>query len=290
MTEAFIGLGSNLDDRIESLSRALDAIGEVEDTAILGVSNVVESRPWGVTDQPLFANAVAHIATAIPADRLLEILQDIETSLGRIRAERNGPRTIDLDILLYGDDEWVTPVLTVPHPRLAERDFAVTPLLELAPDTTWPDGTPVTRDRAKEGRIVGVLGPVPGYEAFTPRRGEAEPAGAMAPSSAASRIRPAQSVQPTGDAGAWAEVASATFNAHGGIALSAQLLFDAAILEQEGIPYEWDPLPPEEEYSPWMLPRVHRLLVPPALAERARELLAAVHAAPLVPEGDESAS
>ncbi len=267
MTDAYVGLGSNIGDRLTNLRRALEGMEALDETTVLAVSNAVESQPWGVTDQPPFANAVARVATAIPADRFLSALKDLEVALGRTPGERNGPRVIDLDILLFGDDEWQTPDLTVPHPRLAERDFAVTPLLEIAPHAEWPDGSPITRERATEGAVTATLGPVPGFEELTP------PVGGW-----------------TGEQrygaefGAWEEVASRRFAAQTGTSFAMDLLFDAAVLEQEGIPIGWDPLPPQEEYSPWALPRLYRLLVPPPLAMRARELLAAVHAAPMLAE------
>lgn len=262
MTDAYVGLGSNLGDRLANLRRALDAIGGLDETRVISVSNAVESEPWGVTDQPPFANAVARIATAIPADRLLGLLEDIEAALGRVPGERYGPRLIDLDVLLYGDDEWDTPELTVPHPRLADRDFAVSPLLEIAPHAEWPDGSPVTRDRATQGRITSGLGPVPGYEDVTP-----PPGGWTGPQRFGA------------DFAGWEEIASRRFAVGVGTSFAMDLLFDAAVLEQEGIPIGWDPMPPQLEYSPWALPRTYRLLVPPTMAARARELLADVHAA-----------
>lgn len=267
MTDAYIGLGSNIGDRLMNLQRALRGMEAFDETRVVAVSNVVESTPWGVTDQPLFANAVARLATAIPADRFLVLLKDLEAVLGRTPGERNGPRVIDLDILLFGDDEWQTPDLTVPHPRLAERDFAVTPLLEIAPHAEWPDGSPITRERATEGRITATLGPVPGFEESTP------PVGGWTGTQRYGQ-----------EFGAWEEVASRRFSVNSGTSFAMDLLFDAAVLEQEGIPFGWDPLPPQEEYSPWALPRMYRLLVPPPLAVRARELLAAVHAAPMLAE------
>lgn len=263
MTDAYVGLGSNLGDRLENLRQALDAIEALEETRVVSVSSVVESVPWGVSDQPLFANAVARVATEYPADRFLDALKEIETALGRVPGERYGPRVIDLDILLFGDDEWQTPALTVPHPRLAERDFAVTPLLEVAPHAEWPDGSPITRERATEGRITGSLGPVPGYEEVTPPVGGWFRPGAPAEAFAS-----------------WEMVASRRFSAGQGTSFALDLLFLATVLEQEGIPFGWDPLPPQQEYSPWALPRMYRLMVPAHHAARARELLAAVSAAP----------
>lgn len=273
MTDAYVGLGSNLGDRQDNLRRALEAIGALESTEVITVSNVVESVPWGVSDQPLFANAVARVATEYPADRFLGALKDIETSLGRTPGERYGPRVIDLDILLFGDDEWETPELTLPHPRLAGRDFAVTPLLEIAPHAEWPDGSPVTRERATEGRITGTLGPVPGFEEITPPVG-----GWTGPQGRGAEF------------GAWEEVASRRFAAGQGTTFALDLLFDAAVLEQEGIPVGWDPLPPQQEYSPWALPRMYRLLVPALFAARAREVLAQVARAIPVPDEDAAAA
>lgn len=263
MTDAYVGLGSNLGDRIAHIREALEAIGALEETEVVSVSNVVESVPWGVSDQPLFANAVARIATEYPADRFLEALKDIETALGRVAGERYGPRPIDLDILLFGDDEWQTPELTVPHPRLAERDFAVTPLLEIAPHAEWPDGSPITRERATEGRISATLGQVPGFEEFTPPVGGWFAAGGT-----------------SDEFVTWETVASRRFSAGQGTSFALDLLFLATVLEQEGIPFGWDPLPPQQEYSPWALPRTYRLMVPAAFARRARDLLTEVSAAP----------
>jgi 2-amino-4-hydroxy-6-hydroxymethyldihydropteridine diphosphokinase len=262
VTDTYIGLGCNLGDRLIHMRQALRGIEGFDDTEVVSVSNAVESTPWGVTGQPPFANAVARVATAIPADRFLGLLKDLEATMGRTPGERNGPRVIDLDILLFGDDEWETPELVVPHPRLAERDFAVTPLLEIAPHAEWPDGSPVTRERATAGRITGSLGAVPGYEDRTPPVG-----GWTGPHGYGQEF------------GEWEEVASARFSVGRGTTFAMDLLFDAAVLEQEGISVGWDPLPPQEEYSPWALPRVYRLLVPPQSAMRARQLLAEVRAA-----------
>ena len=162
-TLAYIGLGSNLGDRAANLAAALRAIGEIPETEGLGVSRAYESEPWGGIEQPAYANAVAVVATDLRADQLMERLSDIEDSLGRVRAERFGPRTIDLDILLFGDDEWERPDLTIPHPRMLERAFVVGPLLEVDPRVTMPDGSPVTRARAQLGRVTGVLGAIPGF-------------------------------------------------------------------------------------------------------------------------------
>ena len=263
-TDAYIGLGSNMGDRLANLSHALVAMSALEGVHVIAVANAVESQPWGVSEQPPFANAVARVGTALRADQMLVALKDIEVRLGRRGGPRYGPRIIDLDILLFGDEEWDTPDLVIPHPRLAERDFAVTPLLEVAPQAAWPDGSPVTRDAATEGRISGALGPVPGFEQITPPPGGWVTAG-----------------RPEGTG--WEEVANSVFVAGRGLSFSTQLMFDAAVLEQEGIPVAWDPMPPGEEYSPWALPRLYRLLVPAAFADRARRVLVEARSGEILP-------
>jgi 2-amino-4-hydroxy-6-hydroxymethyldihydropteridine diphosphokinase len=136
---AYIGLGSNLGDRDGTLRAALERLGEL---GPLRVSSFRETEPVGVTDQPLFLNAAAELETDLGARELLERLFEIERELGRERSAetRWGPRTIDLDLLLYGEETIDEPGLTVPHPRLAERRFALEPLDELAPDLALPDG------------------------------------------------------------------------------------------------------------------------------------------------------
>ncbi|MDZ4655403.1 MAG: 2-amino-4-hydroxy-6-hydroxymethyldihydropteridine diphosphokinase [Coriobacteriia bacterium] len=252
MTDAFIGLGANLGDRLNTLTQALRLVEVLPDTRVVCVSHVYETAPWGVTDQPDFANAVAHIRTPLAADDLLVRLQDIETTLGRVRAERYGARTIDLDILLFGDEEWASPTLTVPHPRLLEREFAVVPLLEISPEVRLPDGTPVTREAAVHGRITRGLGEVPGFE----DRSAAEFLGQE-----------------------WVEVASSAAIGRVDRAPDLRLLFFQTILEAEKIPFAYDPFAPTENYNPWGLTRTVRLLVPAMHAARARRLLAEAAAA-----------
>lgn len=129
---AYIGLGSNLGDRRTLLERALERLRP------LRVSRIVETEPWGKTDQPRFLNAVAEISTDLEPDALLGRLLDLERELGRVRTERWGPRTIDLDLLLYDDREVRTAALDVPHPRLAGRRFVLEGLAELCPDRAVP--------------------------------------------------------------------------------------------------------------------------------------------------------
>jgi 2-amino-4-hydroxy-6-hydroxymethyldihydropteridine diphosphokinase len=110
---------------------------------VAAVSSAYESAPWGPVEQPPFLNAVVRLETALPPSPLLGVLLDVEARLGRVRAVRWGPRTCDLDLLLYGDETVDTPELQVPHPRLADRRFVLDPLLELAPDAQLPDGRPL---------------------------------------------------------------------------------------------------------------------------------------------------
>ena len=139
MTVAYIGLGSNLGAREENLRAALERLGRV---GPLRVSRLRETEPVGVTDQPRFLNAAAELETDLGPRELLARLLEIERELGRERVAetRWGPRPIDLDLLVYGEEAIDEPGLTVPHPRLAERRFALEPLHELAPELRLPDG------------------------------------------------------------------------------------------------------------------------------------------------------
>jgi 2-amino-4-hydroxy-6-hydroxymethyldihydropteridine diphosphokinase len=139
---AYIGLGSNLGDREENVRRALELL---EDLGAVRSSTVRETDPIGITEQPKFLNAVAELDTDLPAGELLQRLLAIERELGRDREHelRWGPRTIDLDLLLYGAATIDEPGLTVPHPRLAKRRFVLEPLHELDPQLALPDGRPI---------------------------------------------------------------------------------------------------------------------------------------------------
>lgn len=140
MTEAFIALGSNLGDRRAQLLAAVDAIAALPGTRVVACSAFIETQPVGPVPQGLYLNGVVHVETALGARALLESLLAIEAGLGRDRAsaERWGPRTVDLDLLLYGSDEIDEPGLHVPHPRLSERRFVLEPLCELAPELIVP--------------------------------------------------------------------------------------------------------------------------------------------------------
>ena len=142
---AYVGLGSNLGEREASLREALERLGRLEGIEVVAVSSFRETDPVGVIDQPRFVNAAASLETTLGPRELLDRLLEVERSLGRDRSreERWGPRTIDLDLLLYGDEIVDEPGLEVPHPRLAERAFVLEPLLELDPELRLPDGRPL---------------------------------------------------------------------------------------------------------------------------------------------------
>jgi 2-amino-4-hydroxy-6-hydroxymethyldihydropteridine diphosphokinase len=138
-----IGLGGNLGDPIVTLRSALGLIAALPGVEVDGVSSAYESAPIGLADQPPFVNAAARLCTGIPLRNLLVGLLEVERELGRVRSVRFGPRTCDLDILLAGAEVVQEPGLSVPHPRLTERRFALEPLIELDPELTLPDGRPL---------------------------------------------------------------------------------------------------------------------------------------------------
>ena len=142
--EAIVGLGSNLGNRADNLSRARRAMADHPAIRLLAESPVYETDPVGVTDQPAFYNQVAAVATALSPEELLSVLLKIETSLGRVREKRWGPRLIDLDLLVYFGETRDSPGLRLPHPRMEERAFVVAPLLDLPADglfasAEWPE-------------------------------------------------------------------------------------------------------------------------------------------------------
>jgi 2-amino-4-hydroxy-6-hydroxymethyldihydropteridine diphosphokinase len=139
----YIGLGGNLGDPIATLRDALARMAKLEGVELDAVSSAYESAPVGLTDQPPFVNAAARILTELPLRVVLDGLLAVEQELGRERTIRYGPRTCDLDILLAGAEVADEPGLSVPHPRLAERRFALEPLVELDPALRLPDGTPL---------------------------------------------------------------------------------------------------------------------------------------------------
>jgi 2-amino-4-hydroxy-6-hydroxymethyldihydropteridine diphosphokinase len=143
---AYVGLGANLGDREDAIRRAVALLAADPEVEVIAVSSLRETDPVGYLDQPAFLNGACAVETALPAAELLERLLAVERALGRRRdGPRYGPRTIDLDLLLYGREEVDEPGLTVPHPELPERRFALEPLLELDPSLTLPDGRPLAR-------------------------------------------------------------------------------------------------------------------------------------------------
>ena len=140
MRAVYIGLGGNLGDPIATLRDALARIAGREGVELEAVSSAYESAPVGLTDQPPFVNAAARLLTALPLREVLAGLLVVEQELGRVRTVRYGPRTCDLDILLAGAEIADEPGLSVPHPRLVERRFALEPLVELDPGLLLPDG------------------------------------------------------------------------------------------------------------------------------------------------------
>ena len=134
--KVYVGLGSNLGDRMENLRRGVLAISK--DVRIEAISSVYETEPWGYEEQPKFLNAVMVGRVALSAPRLLEELKKTEKEVGRRASFQWGPRVFDADLLLYGDEVIDTPNLMVPHPRLHERAFVLAPLAEVAPDLVHP--------------------------------------------------------------------------------------------------------------------------------------------------------
>jgi 2-amino-4-hydroxy-6-hydroxymethyldihydropteridine diphosphokinase len=139
-TIAYIGLGANLGKRRETIAAALRRLDQDERARVLGATEPIETDPVGYLDQPRFLNAAARVETARSPRELLELLLAIERDLGRVRARgpRYGPRTIDLDLLLYGNEVIDEPGLQVPHPRMHERRFVLEPLAELDPGLVVP--------------------------------------------------------------------------------------------------------------------------------------------------------
>jgi 2-amino-4-hydroxy-6-hydroxymethyldihydropteridine diphosphokinase len=138
VTIAYVGLGSNLGDRESLIREAAALIGAAR------LSTIIETEPWGYEDQPRFLNAVAEVETQLGARDFLEQLLDVERRLGRARTARAwGPRTIDLDLLLYGDEQLDEPGLVVPHPHLEQRLFVLEPLAELVPSRRIPGSVTV---------------------------------------------------------------------------------------------------------------------------------------------------
>jgi 2-amino-4-hydroxy-6-hydroxymethyldihydropteridine diphosphokinase len=134
MTLATLGLGGNIGDPPAAMVQALAAFAADENCRLLAVSHLYSTPPWGKTDQADFFNCCALIETSLDAEALLDLCLDIEKSMKRVRIERWGPRTIDIDVLTFGDGSIVTERIEVPHPRMTERAFVLMPLADIAPD------------------------------------------------------------------------------------------------------------------------------------------------------------
>ncbi len=172
---AYLGLGSNVGDRLETLTSAVFALDDSDGIEVTEVSGVYETAPWGGVEQAPFLNMVVAVRTTRSPQALLEELQATEAAYGRDRAreERWGPRTLDIDILLYDDVAVDEEGLTIPHPRLAERAFVLVPLLDVFPGGSLPDGRRLSRLLAALSPVEGIdlhvrLADVPGAGRGTP--------------------------------------------------------------------------------------------------------------------------
>lgn len=140
MHRVYISIGSNLGDPEHNIRTALRKIDSTAGIKVVNVSSLYLTEPVGFEDQPWFHNCVAELNTELGPQTLLEALQQIENDLGRVRTVRWGPRTLDLDILLFDRLQINSESLTIPHPRMKERSFVMVPLGEIAPDAVFPDG------------------------------------------------------------------------------------------------------------------------------------------------------
>lgn len=138
MATAYVALGSNLDDPRVQVERGFDALARLPRTTLKARSRLYRTPPWGVVEQPDFVNAVAVLQTELPPHELLQALLAIEAAAGRVRGVRNGPRVLDLDLLVYDDVSLQASDLVLPHPRLHERAFVLLPLADVAADVVIP--------------------------------------------------------------------------------------------------------------------------------------------------------
>jgi len=152
---AYLGLGSNLGDRLENLLRAVRLLQDAPGVVVLRSSRVYETEPVGGPEQPDYLNAVVEIDAGIAAHALLDACLGIEDAVGRVRGELWGPRTIDVDILTYGGTTIDDGRLTVPHPRMQERMFVLAPLLELDDDPLLPGGRQISTMRLDRVDVSG---------------------------------------------------------------------------------------------------------------------------------------
>ena len=156
MTErVYLGLGSNLGDRLSNMTRAVEEL-ERRGVRVVRSSRVYETDPVGGPPQPDYLNAVVEVETELEPGELLRVCLEVESELGRVRGERWGPRSIDIDVLTYGDREIDEPDLTIPHPRMHERAFVLVPLLELDADPPLPGGRRISALKLGPDALTGV--------------------------------------------------------------------------------------------------------------------------------------
>lgn len=153
---AFLGLGSNLGDRMAALQRAVDLLDEDARTAVDAVSSVYETEPVGGPEQEEYLNIAVRVVTRRSPRGLLALCNDVEARLGRVRDVRWGARTLDIDVLLYADRVLRSRRLEVPHPRMRERAFVLVPLMEVAPGLTLPGGGSAASALARLAPVEGV--------------------------------------------------------------------------------------------------------------------------------------
>lgn len=167
MNTAYLSLGSNLGGRFEMLQEAVRMLQQQTDLEVTRISSIYETEPVGYTDQAAFLNMVVEIKSELSAEKILTICLETEQNLGRIREFRWGPRCIDLDILLYNNDNIESSKLTIPHPRMHERGFVLVPLLELVADSIHPvTGVPFCKYEEVQKEGVRVWKVIAGVDAF----------------------------------------------------------------------------------------------------------------------------
>lgn len=155
-TRCYLGLGSNLGDRLANLGRAVELLAAEPGLRVLRSSRVYETEPVGGPPQPAYLNAVLEIETELDPRGLLEACRRVEDALGRVRAERFGPRTIDVDVLTFGKERVAEPDLEIPHPRMHERGFVLVPLAELDADPPLPGDRRLSGLRLAPRAVMGV--------------------------------------------------------------------------------------------------------------------------------------
>lgn len=155
MSQVYLGLGSNQDDPITQIKQAICQLSSHSQLSVRRVSSLYRSAPWGVVDQAEFVNACVELKTDLSPEQLLQALQFIEKKHKRVRGLRWGPRTLDLDILLFDQLRLNSPELTIPHLYLIERDFVVYPLAEIAPNLILPNGLSIAEvmERCPRGQL-----------------------------------------------------------------------------------------------------------------------------------------